>query len=57
VIGRLFGVSRAWNQVTDTGESRIEATTTTGSDMSGRYVRIYPAFNCTIRWTLNGSKN
>ena len=41
----------------DTGESRIEATTTTGSDMSGRYVRIYPAHNCTIRWTLNGSKN
>ena len=41
----------------DTGGSRIEATTTTGSDMSGRYVRIYPEFNCTIRWTLSGSKN
>lgn len=41
----------------DTGESRIEATTTTGSDMSGRYLRIYPEHNCTLRWAVNGSKN
>ena len=41
----------------DTGESRIEATTTTGSDMSGRYLRIYPAYDCTIRWRFTGSKN
>lgn len=41
----------------DTGEARIEATTTSGSDMSGRYVRFYPEYDCTIRWALNGSKN
>ena len=47
----------SFSDESDTGESRIEATTTTGSDMSGRYVRIYPAYDCTIRWTFTGSKN
>ena len=41
----------------ETGEARIEATTTTGSDISGRYIRFYPEHNCTIRWTMNGEKN
>ena len=41
----------------DTGESRLEATTTSGSDMSGRYLRIYPKYNCTVRWKFTGSKS
>ena len=40
----------------DSGTVRIEATTTTGSDMTGTRTHFYPAHNCTIRATFSGSK-
>ena len=47
-------------QFVDEGESgtvRIEATTTTGSDIMGTRTHFYPAHNCTIRATFSGSKD
>lgn len=40
----------------ETGESNWEATTTSGSEMSGRYTRFYSERDCTIRWRFTGSK-
>lgn len=40
----------------ETGDAHWEATTTSGSEMTGRYWRFYPEHDCTIRWTFTGSK-
>ena len=41
----------------ENGESQWDATTTTGSEMTGSYSRFYPAHDCTLRWTFTGSKS
>jgi hypothetical protein len=40
----------------ETGQSQWDATTSSGSEMSGRYSRFYPAHDCTLHWTFTGSK-
>jgi hypothetical protein len=45
-----------FNDEGDVGEVRVEATTTSGSDMTGTYTQFYPDHNCTVRGTFSGSK-
>lgn len=40
----------------DSGTVTFDATTTNGSDMTGVRVHFYPAYNCTIRARVTGSK-
>lgn len=41
----------------ENGESQWDATTTTGSELTGSYSRFYPAHDCTLRWTFTGTKS
>ena len=40
----------------DTGEVRVEASTTAGTAMTGNYTQFYPQYGCTVRGTFSGSK-
>jgi hypothetical protein len=40
----------------DAGEVRVEASTTSGTDMTGNYTQFYPQYGCTVRGTFSGSK-
>ncbi len=40
----------------DAGEVRVEASMTSGTDMTGNYTQFYPQHGCTVRGTFSGSK-
>ena len=40
----------------DAGEVRVEASTTSGTDITGHYTQFYPRYGCTVRGTFSGSK-
>ncbi len=41
----------------DVEDVRVDASTTSGSDMTGRYTQFYPEHDCTVNGTFSGSKN
>lgn len=64
-IGNMMGtidaagnikMSGDFNDEGDIGHVDVQATTKTGSDMTGSYTQFYPAHNCSVRGSFTGSK-